>query len=211
MISPRSQNEIISVIGYDVHVIRANIISEVKEAMFFSVLADEVSCHNAEHLPLCLRFVDKSFNIEKSLSFVKLLRVRAIDIANAIISTLEELGLSLQNLRVQGYDGAATMSGEKSVVQKQLRDIQPKALYTHCTGHSINLAIVSSCAIPSVSNCIDTIKSMTIWIRSSPKREGLLKCVYENEVQTGSILNVCITCWVKTLMVGKGFHYHIPF
>ena len=97
-------------------------------------------------------------------------RVRAIDIANAIISTLEELGLSLQNLRGEGYDGAATMSGEKSGVQKQLRDIQPKALYIHCAGHSINLAIVSSCAIPSVSNCIDTIKSMTIWIKSSPKR-----------------------------------------
>ena len=35
---------------------------------------------------------------------------------NAIISTLEELGLSLQNLRGQGYDGAATMSVEKSSV-----------------------------------------------------------------------------------------------
>ena len=112
-LSPRSQNEIISVIGYDV--IRANIISEVKEAMFFSVLADEVSCHNAEHLPLCLRFIDKSFNIrEEFVGFVKLPKVKAIDIANAIISTLEELGLSLQNLRGQGYDGAATMSGEKS-------------------------------------------------------------------------------------------------
>ena len=57
---------------------------------------------------------------------------------------LEELGLSLGDLRGQGYDGASTMSGEKSGVQKQLRDIQPKTLYTHCAGHSFNLAIVSS-------------------------------------------------------------------
>ena len=93
-------------IGYDV--IRTNIISEVKEATFFSVLADDVSCHNAEH---CLCFVDKSFNIRDDfVAFVKFPRV------NAIISTLEELGLSLQNLRGQRYDGAATMSVEKSSV-----------------------------------------------------------------------------------------------
>ena len=35
-LSPRSQNEIISVIGYDI--IQANIISEVKEAMFSQFL-----------------------------------------------------------------------------------------------------------------------------------------------------------------------------
>ena len=132
-LSPRSQNEIISVIGYDV--IRANIISEVKEAMFLLMKSAAT-----------MLFVDKSFNVrEEFVAFVKLPTVRAIDIANAIISTLEESGLSLRNLRGQGYDGAATMSGEKSNVQKQLRDIQPKALYTHCTGHSINLACQFMC------------------------------------------------------------------
>ena len=32
-------------------------------------------------------------------------------ITNAIVNTLENLGLSLVNLRGQGYDGAANMSG----------------------------------------------------------------------------------------------------
>ena len=43
-ISPRSQNEIINVIGHDI--ILANIVAEVKQSKFYSVLADEVSCHN---------------------------------------------------------------------------------------------------------------------------------------------------------------------
>ena len=55
-ISPRSQNEIINVIGHDI--ILANIVAEVKQSKFYSVLADEVSCHNIEQLPVCLRFVD---------------------------------------------------------------------------------------------------------------------------------------------------------
>ena len=55
-ISPRSQNEIINVIGHDI--ILANIVAEVKQSKFYSVLADEVNCHNVEQLPVCLRFVD---------------------------------------------------------------------------------------------------------------------------------------------------------
>ena len=45
-IPPRSQNEIINVIGHDI--ILANIVAEVKQSKFYSVFADEVSCHNIE-------------------------------------------------------------------------------------------------------------------------------------------------------------------
>ena len=49
---PRSQNEIFNVIGHDI--ILANIVAEVKLSKFYSGLADEVSCHNVEQLPVCL-------------------------------------------------------------------------------------------------------------------------------------------------------------
>ena len=153
-LSPTSHNQIVSVIGHDI--VRAYLLAEVKKAIFFAVLADEVCSHNVEYLPLCLCFVDERCNIrEEFVAFIKLERVRAIDIANAIVSMLEELGLSLNDLRGQGYDGSSTMRGEKSSVQKQLLDRQSKALYTHCAGHSFNLALVSSCTIPCVRNIIE--------------------------------------------------------
>ena len=69
--SSTTQNDIINVIGYDL--LLNTIISEVKEATFFSVLADEVSSHNVEHLAMCLRFVDSECNIrEKFVAFIKL-------------------------------------------------------------------------------------------------------------------------------------------
>ena len=118
-VSPSTQNDIINIIGYDV--ILSGIVSEVKAAGFFSVLADEVSCHNVEHLPICLRFVDSEYNIrEEFVAFVKLARVRAVDIADAIMKTLENLGLSLSSLRGQVYDGASTMSGAKTGVQARI-------------------------------------------------------------------------------------------
>ena len=68
-VSPSTQNDIINIIGYDV--ILSGIVSEVKAAGFFPVLADEVSCHNVEHLPICLRFVDSEYNIrEEFVAFV---------------------------------------------------------------------------------------------------------------------------------------------
>ena len=57
---------------------------------------------------------------EEFVAFLKLNRVRAVDIADAIVKFLENLGLSLSELRVQGYDGASTMSGHKSGVQARI-------------------------------------------------------------------------------------------
>lgn len=57
---------------------------------------------------------------------MKLQRNRAVDIADTIV--LSELG-------GQGYDGASTMTGAKGGGIKQQ---QPKAIYTHCAGHSFN-------------------------------------------------------------------------
>ena len=52
------------------------------------------------------------------VAFLKLVRVRAVDIADAITETLTNLWLSLDDLRGQGYDGASTMSGA-NLVSKQ--------------------------------------------------------------------------------------------
>ena len=202
-LSPRSQNDIMGIIGFDI--IRAKIVEEVKEAKFYAVLADEISSHNVEHLAVCLRFVDASGEIrEEFVSFVKMVRVRAVDIEQAITGLLTNLGLSLEDLRGQGYDGASTMSGEKSGVQRRILDKQPKAVYTHCSGHSLNLVIAQACAEPCVRNCISVIKAITLWIRASPKREGLLKQVCERQQQAGAahgspLLNVCITRWVENI------------
>ena len=176
---------------------------------------NEVSSHNVEHLPNCLRFVDQECNIcEEFISFVKLERVRAVDIASAIIFSIENLGLSLNNLRGQGYDGASTMSGERAGVQARIRERQPKALYTHCAGHSLNLAILNSCSIVPITNCIDQIKSFTLWIRHSDKRSGLLKAVVEKGTHQSSritLLNVCVTRWVENIDGWERFALAHPF
>ena len=53
---------------------------------------------------------------------------------------LLRLNLSLSNCHGQCYDGASNMSGKRSGVATQLRKEEPRALYTHCYGHALNLA-----------------------------------------------------------------------
>ena len=50
------------------------------------------------------------------------------------------LNLSMSILRGQCYDRCSTMSGTKSGVAKSIMDEEPRAVYTHCYGHSLNLA-----------------------------------------------------------------------
>ena len=109
------------------------------------------------------------------------------------------------------------MSGHKSGVQQQIQARQPLAVYTHCAGHSLNLTIVNSCSIPVMLNCIQQIKSFTIWVKYSAKRGGLLKAICDSSVQAGTssscypILNVCITRWVENIEGWESFTLAHPF
>lgn len=53
--------------------ILAGIVDEIKVSQFFSVMANEVSSHNVEHLPISLRFVDINCDIREELILLVLL------------------------------------------------------------------------------------------------------------------------------------------
>ncbi|XP_025416944.1 uncharacterized protein LOC112688119 [Sipha flava] len=65
--------------------------------------------------------------------------------ANTIVQKLKEIGLSLEFLRGQGYDGGANMSGKYRGVQAKILNLQPKAIYTHCASHRLNLTLIKAC------------------------------------------------------------------
>lgn len=107
--SPQIQNELVHIIGRDI--IQKSTIDELKSAVYFSVLADEVTSHNVEELSLCFRFVDASHNIrEEFIDFIQLERITGEHIAEAILSAVKNFGLPISCIVGQGYDGAANMS-----------------------------------------------------------------------------------------------------
>ena len=119
-LSPDSQNKIIDIIGKQM--IRQPILDEVKRAKFFSIMVDEVTAHNKEQMPLCVRFVDGNRNIrEEFLQFTNPLKLTWEALTHDIMTSTEDLGLDIKNIRGQGYDGAANISGGRVGVQAGIR------------------------------------------------------------------------------------------
>ena len=93
--------------------------AEIKQSKFYSVLANEVAVTTLNNYRSAFDlWTVKVLFVKHFKTFLKLNRVRAVDIADVIVKYLENLCLSLSELRSQGYDGASTMSGHKSGMGK---------------------------------------------------------------------------------------------
>ena len=133
-ISPIIQNKLIDIIGKCI--IQKSIIDEIKKAKYFSVMVDEVTSHNQEIMPLCIRFVDESNCIrEEFIHFSTLVQVTGQFIATQVQSDLKSLELDIKNIRGQGYDGASNMSNDRTGVQAHIRKESP----LECVYHSAML------------------------------------------------------------------------
>ena len=87
--------------------------------------------------------------------------------------TLLRMNLKIEHCRGQCYDGASAMSGVKKVVAKSITDVEPRAIYTHCYGHALNLG-VSDCIKKSkvIKSALDLVAEILKLIKQSPKRDS---------------------------------------
>ena len=102
--------------------------------------------------------------------------------AESIIRTIKDillrLSLSLQNCRGQCYDGASSMAGCKTGVSTTILRKEHRALYTHCHGHALNLAVQDAVkANVILRDTLDTIEEMTRLIKKSPRRQVIYEKV----------------------------------
>ena len=170
----RSKNEIIEVVGSH---IQDKTAAEVNEAGAFSLLADEASdSSNKEQLPLVVRFVDKENNVrEEFVGFYESEDgINGEAIATLVMKAIQELGLSMDHCKGQCYDGAGNMSGPCNGAAAIVKRQYPKAVYTHCMAHRLNLSVVSACKMQSVRNMFGTVGEITRSFEYSPKKEAFL-------------------------------------
>ncbi|XP_050054933.1 52 kDa repressor of the inhibitor of the protein kinase-like [Aphis gossypii] len=107
---------------------------------------------------------------EDFLKFVPIYEVNGRNLANIIVEELKNMNIEVNNLRGQGYDGAAVMSGKMNGVAVLVKKEYPTALYIHCSSHNLNLSISYSCNIPEIRNTMGTIESGYLFL-NTPKRQ----------------------------------------
>ena len=92
---------------------------------------------NKQQLSICVGWIDDSLNPhEDFLGFYEFPNMASDTIASAIKDSLTSFNLPLSDLRGQTCDNASNMVGKRSGVAAQIKIVQPKAIETHCHGHS---------------------------------------------------------------------------
>ena len=195
------QNEIIEICG---NIIRSTILGRARAAGVFSVMADEATdASNKEQLAICIRFVDRcTLQIEERfMCFSKCdTGVSGEAIADNILGHFESWQLPASQLRGQTYDGAGAMAGKRRGASSRIVALHPKALYTHCAAHVLNLCVVKCCSISEIRNAMDIADGVCRFFKYSPKRqlclEEWVERVLEGEKRR-KIKSVCKTRWVE--------------
>nr|CAI5852783.1 unnamed protein product [Callosobruchus analis] len=171
------QNEFLSILS---HHVKQKIIDDIKKSKYFGIMFDSPPDEShTDQMSEIIRYVhveEGAVEVRESfLGFFSMSGKTANDMGNDILKQLEKDGLDIQLCRAQGYDNAASMSGVHGGVQKIIRDINPKALFSPCANHSLNLCGVHSFAcIPSSVTCFGTLEKIYSFFSASTHRWEIL-------------------------------------
>ncbi|XP_050113874.1 uncharacterized protein LOC126592184 [Malus sylvestris] len=121
------------------------IISDMKNARFFSLLVDEArDVSIKEQMAVVLRYVDKNGKvIERFVGVQHVPDTTSNTLKESIDAFFHFNELSFSNLRGQGYDSASNMKGEFNGLETKILNDQPCAFYVHCFAHQLQLALVA--------------------------------------------------------------------
>ena len=142
-------------------------------ALFFVLTVTRITLiYNNQQVSICLRYCNREMEANEVFTgFYATSNTDAKSLMALLKDALTRYGLDIANLRGQAYDGGANFSGCKNGLQKLVREENPKAVYSYCAGHQVNLMIQDACGeLQIVGHVMSTINSFVNFIRNSPKR-----------------------------------------
>ncbi|XP_071683789.1 uncharacterized protein [Lolium perenne] len=197
LVSPTIQKDITQCFAEE---IMGSILKDIDNGVF-SLLVDECrDVSDKEQMAVVLRYVNKcGVSNERFVGVVHVEETTADYLKSTIDFMFAKFGLSLQQVRGQGYDGASNMAGEFNGLQAKIMRENSSAYYVHCFAHKLNLVVVSLAKkITDVGEFFDMISLLVTVAGYSCKRKDKLreyhqeevrKAICRGELSTGSGLN----------------------
>lgn len=203
-LSPQIQNEMIQLLN---DCVLERIISEIKQQPFFSIIVDTTpDISRKDQLSVVIRYLrldlskPDSKEIEIKESFLGFFEIRGHDadsFEREIITALEKMGIQLDRCRGQGYDGAASMSGQYSGLQSRIKARVPNAEFIHCSAHNLNLVLNDSVMdIVELQRFYEKIQSIYIFFSGSVVRWQQVNETFAADRRvTTTLKKLCPTRW----------------
>lgn len=195
-------NEITSILARQ---IVDEIVKGISSKQFFAFMADETTdISKKEQMSANFRVVEDNMDIhEDFLGFYDVPETKAETLFLVIQDIFLRCTLDINRCRGQCYDGASNMSGEVTGLQTRFRECEPRALYTHCAGHNLNLVSQDGMSkIPEIADFLSVIREIITFIRGSAKRMNIFKNIklqlnedHEEKLNGGALKPFCVTRW----------------
>lgn len=176
-LSPSSQNSIITSAA---SIIRNNLIKEIKQCGYYAICMDTTPDESkTDQLSIIFRYIQPEGNIcEVLLGICPAISGDGETLSNILFSFLEKYGFNVMNIRGQGYDGCASMSGKYRGVKSRILQLNNKAYFVHCFAHRINLVVIDTITKNiEARNFFGTINQLYNFIEGSTKRHGLFQFI----------------------------------
>lgn len=146
----RIQDELINMMANE---IKQKIIKNIQSAKYFTVIMDcTPDIGHKEQLAILLRIVHMDEENENStptiqeyfLDFVTVDSTTGLNLSDVLIAQLKSYKINIENCRGQAYDNGSNMSGKYQSVQNRILNINPRAFFTPCAAHNLNLVLCDS-------------------------------------------------------------------
>lgn len=129
--------------------IRQKMISLIKAAKYFTVVMDcTPDIGHKEQLTILIRIVNMEGSNESDptiqeyfLDFINVNSTTGLHLSEILVKQLELYSINIGDYRDQAYNNGSNMVGQYQGVQTRISNINPRAFFTPCAAHSVNIVL----------------------------------------------------------------------
>lgn len=153
------------------------IVNQIHQSKYYSISVDSTpDITHVDQLTFILRYCSTEGKPkERFVKFLDRVGHKAAEMEDAVLNTLIELNLDINDCRGQSYDNANNMSGIYNGLQAKIKSKNKLAFYVPCAAHSLNLVVQNSAdSCLEATDFFSTVEEIYVFFSSSTYRWKLL-------------------------------------
>lgn len=163
--------------------VQKKLLEKITSAPFYGIMGDETTnSSHKEQMSINFRAVDDCLNIDEYfLGLYETPFTDAETLFKVVRDVLLRFNLRFDRCRGQCCDVANCVSGCITGLQTRFRQEEPRAYFTHCAGHNLNLVAQDGMSkIKEIASFLSEMKELVSFIRASAKRFEIFKRIHLN-------------------------------